>query len=124
VARIQYRLVFVDTTPISDDYMGEMLARSKTYTVVFLKSADRQRTPEVDAIIWEHGRRNFALRAQGVLSIVCPVVDDTRWSGIGIFNADADEVTRIMDDDPGVRAGVFTYEVHPVRSFPGDALPA
>jgi hypothetical protein len=124
VARIQYRLVFVDTTPISDDYMGEMLARSKTYTVVFLKSADRQRTPEVDAIIWEHGRRNFALRAQGVLSIVCPVVDDTRWSGIGIFNADAEEVTRIMDDDPGVRAGVFTYEVHPVRSFPGDALPA
>lgn len=124
MARIQYRLVFVDTTPISDDYMGEMLARSKTYTVVFLKSADRQRTPEVDAIIWEHGRRNFALRAQGVLSIVCPVVDDTRWSGIGIFNADAEEVTRIMDDDPGVRAGVFTYEVHPVRSFPGDALPA
>jgi hypothetical protein len=28
-----------------------------------------------------------------------------------------------MDADPGVQAGVFVYEVHPVRSFPGDALP-
>jgi hypothetical protein len=29
-----------------------------------------------------------------------------------------------MEDDPGVKAGVFEYEIHPVRSFPGDALPA
>jgi len=28
-----------------------------------------------------------------------------------------------MGDDPGVAAGVFTYEVHPCRGFPGDALP-
>jgi hypothetical protein len=33
-------------------------------------------------------------------------------------------VIAIMDGDPGVQAGIFTYEVHPVRSFPGDALPA
>jgi hypothetical protein len=29
-----------------------------------------------------------------------------------------------MEDDPGVKAGVFVYEVHPCRSFPGDSLPA
>ena len=29
-----------------------------------------------------------------------------------------------MDGDPGVQAGVFVYELHPCRSFPGDALPA
>jgi hypothetical protein len=33
-----------------------------------------------------------------------------------------DEVTRIMDEDPGVTAGIFTYEVHPVRGFPDSAL--
>jgi hypothetical protein len=40
--------------------------------------------------------------------------------------SDADEAaTRVlMDDDPAVRAGIFTYEIHPVRSFPGDTLPA
>jgi hypothetical protein len=26
-------------------------------------------------------------------------------------------------DDPGVRAGVFTFEVHAGLGFPGDALP-
>jgi hypothetical protein len=113
----------VDPIPISDDFMAEMLTKSKVYTAVFLKATSRVRTPEVDAIIWEHGRRNFQLRAEGVLSIVCPVVDDSEWSGIAIFNASGDEVARIMDDDPGVRAGVFTYELHPIRSFPGDALP-
>jgi hypothetical protein len=28
-----------------------------------------------------------------------------------------------MDEDPGVKAGIFTYEVHPTCSFPGDRLP-
>lgn len=58
----------MDSSPISDDFMRDMLTKSETYTAVFLKATLRQRTPEVDAIIWEHGRRNFALRAEGVLS--------------------------------------------------------
>jgi hypothetical protein len=29
-----------------------------------------------------------------------------------------------MADDPGVQAGIFTFEVHACRGFPGDALPA
>ena len=73
--------------------------------------------------IWEHARRNFALREEGVLSIVCPVADGSDVSGIGIFNAGIDRVRAIMDGDPGVRDGVFVYEVHPCRSFPGDCLP-
>jgi hypothetical protein len=109
---------------INDDFMREMLARSKSYTVVFLKAGPNRNDPSVDALVWEHGRRNFALRADGVLSIVCPITDDSEWRGVGIFNATADEVVRIMDDDPGVKAGLFTYEVHPVRSFPGDTHPA
>jgi hypothetical protein len=34
-----------------------------------------------------------------------------------------EEIAQIMDSDPGVQAGIFTYEVHPSRSFPGDSLP-
>jgi len=77
----------------------------------------------VEKIIWEHGRRNFALRAQGVLSIVCPVFDESNVSGVRIFNADSDEVKSIMDEDPAVKEGVFVYEIHACRSFPGDSLP-
>ncbi len=77
----------------------------------------------VKSIIWEHGRRNFELRAAGVLSIVCPVTDESEIAGIGIFNASIEEVSKLMDEDPGVKADVFVYELHPCRSFPGDSLP-
>jgi hypothetical protein len=111
------------TTEISDEYMGEMLGQTKAYTAVFLKAGPNYNTSDALATIREHGRRNFALRAEGVLSIVCPVTDASEWSGVGIFAAPEDEVVRIMDADPGVQAGIFTYELHPVRSFPGDKLP-
>jgi hypothetical protein len=65
----------------------------------------------------------FSLRSDGLLSIVCPVTDDTDLCGVAIFNTSVEQARQIMDDDPGVRAGVFTYEVHPIRSFPGDSLP-
>ena len=108
---------------ITDEYMYEMLGKTKTYVVVLLKHGPKHGSPDADPIIFEHGRRNFSLRADGVLSIVAPVTDDSDWSGIGIFDATEDEVVRIMDGDPAVQAGIFAYEVHPVRSFPGDALP-
>jgi hypothetical protein len=109
-------------THFSDAEMRERLTQSREYTVVLLEAGPKYGTEEAGAIIWEHGRRNFELRADGVLNIVCPIADDTPLCGMGIFSGTPDEVRRIMDDDPGVRAGVFTYRVHPARSFPGDSL--
>jgi uncharacterized protein YndB with AHSA1/START domain len=108
---------------ITDDDMRALLPRARPYTAVLLRAGGAYGRPGADAVIWEHGRRNFELRAQGTLAIVCPVTDDTDLCGVGIFDGAPDEIAALMDDDPGVRAGVFTYEVHPVRSFPGDALP-
>jgi hypothetical protein len=110
-------------TAITDEFMREMMTRSKEYTLVILKTGPRSDRPDVKEIVWEHARRNFALRAEGMLSIVCPVRDGGNIHGIGIFNASADETKKIMDEDPGVKEGVFIYEVHPARSFPGDTLP-
>lgn len=107
---------------ITDDYMREMLGKSRAYSVMILKTGPNYGGDGTDAVIWEHGRRNFALRADGVLSIVCPVPDDSEVCGVGIFDAEPDRVRDLMEQDPGVRAGVFVYEVHPCRSFPGDAL--
>ena len=109
---------------ITDEFMQEHLAQSRPYTVAILKQGPRYAEPGSDKIIWEHGRRNFALRADGVLAIVCPVLDDTTVCGFSVFDAPVDDVAKIMDDDPGVQVGVFEYELHPVRSFPNDALPA
>jgi hypothetical protein len=108
---------------ITDEYMQQMLGQSKTYTAVLLRVTEKASEPEARQIIWEHGRRNFALRAQGKLPIVCPAIDDSDWAGIGIFNATPQEVEQVLQDDPGVKAGLFTYELHPVRGFPTSSLP-
>ncbi len=79
-------------TVFTDDQMRKGIASSKNYCVVILRSTSRRKDPGMETVIWEHGRRNFGLRADGVLPIVCPVNDGTK---------------KIMDDDPGVKAGVF-----------------
>jgi hypothetical protein len=107
---------------ISDAYMQEQLGRTREYAVVLLRASEQYGREGSDAVIWEHGRRNFSLRADGVVSIVCPVTDDTELCGVAIFNTSVAQARQLMEEDPGVRAGVFSYEVHPVRSFPGDAL--
>jgi uncharacterized protein YndB with AHSA1/START domain len=108
---------------VSDEFMRERLAASRSYTAVLLRATDRLIRPDVDPIIWEHGRRNFALREQGVLPVVLPCTDDSDWAGLAVFAAAPEDVRAIMDTDPGVAAGIFNYELHPVRGFPGSALP-
>jgi hypothetical protein len=108
---------------ITDEHMKEMISKTKDYTAVILKATEKIKDSGTKKIIWEHGRRNFQLREEGILSIVCPINDGSGISGVGIFNRNPDEVSEIMDGDPGVMAGIFTYEVHSTRSFPGDKLP-
>lgn len=111
-------------TAITDEYMQQMLAKTKEYHFILLKPGpSAQDHPDIKKLIWEHGRRNFSLRADGLLSIVCPVTAETGVSGLGIFNTSAEEAKDIMNGDPVVQAGIFVYEIHPCRSFPGDSLP-
>jgi hypothetical protein len=110
-------------TTITDEYMRQMIPAAKTYSLVILKAGPKRYEPGADAIIWEHGRRNFALRADGVLPIVCPVTDEGDVRGLYIFDASLEETRQIMDEDPGVKAGIFVYEPHPCRGFAGSCLP-
>jgi hypothetical protein len=109
---------------IADEFMRQALSTTRSYTIVILKRGPAYDPPRSDGIIWEHGRRNFALRAAGLLAIVCPISDGNGLAGIAIFDADQSEVERIIAADPAVEAGVLTFEIHLARSFPGDALPA
>lgn len=106
----------------TDDQMRAFLQTTKGYTVVILKPGPNRRRDDAEKIIWEHGRRNFSLRADGLLPIVCPVMAEA-VNGVGIFNAGVEETRKIMEGDPGVQAGIFVYELYPCRSFPGDSLP-
>jgi hypothetical protein len=113
----------IDTDQISDDYMRDRISKTKAYALVVLKPTPEFSKSDPRPIVWEHGRRNMALQAAGIMPIVCPVGDE-ELSGIGIFNTDPEEARAIMADDPGVRAGIFTFEVHSCRGFPGDTLPS
>ena len=110
-------------TTITDEYMKEMIATTKPFTIAILKTGPNFNRPDIMQIVWEHGRRNFSLKADGLLPIVCPVRDGSEVCGVGIFNADPDETKKILDEDPGVKAGAFVYEIHPTKTFPGSSLP-
>lgn len=109
-------------TKITDAYMQKMLATIKPYCMVLLKPGMNTTMENAKEIIWEHGRRNFALRKEGKISLVCPVSKEADISGIYIFNTTEDEAAFIMKDDPAVVAGIFVYYTYPCMSFPGDRL--
>jgi len=108
---------------ITDDFMKQMMTTTKPYTLVLLTKGPNFNRPDAPAIIWEHGRRNFELRAEGLLSIVFPIRNDSDKAGVGVFNADVEQTKKIIEEDPAVKEGILNYEVHATRSFPGDKLP-
>jgi len=113
-------------TEITNEYMQDMLGKSRPYTVVLLSKGPNYRSDGDRSVIWELGRRNFELRAAGKLVIVVPMGagrDESDVVGIGIFTGDVEDTRALMEADPGVMAGWFEFDVHPGRSFHGDALP-
>jgi uncharacterized protein YndB with AHSA1/START domain len=107
---------------VTDATMRTRLSAAKPYTAMVLRTTAAFARPQHDALIWEHGRRNMALVEAGLLAVVLPVADDSGIAGYGVFTTDLDTTRQIIESDPGVRAGIFDYELHPVRGFPGAQL--
>jgi hypothetical protein len=64
------------STPIiTDEYIVQMHARAKPYSLLILKSGEARHQDGSATILREHEREMYALRVQGLLSIVCPVSD-------------------------------------------------
>jgi hypothetical protein len=107
---------------ISDDYMDRALKTIKPYTLVAFKAGPKGEEPGANKLIREHGRRNLQLRKEGLVNIIIALRDEWEIEGMDVFTTGVDETRRIMEEDPAVKAGVLTYEIHPAVSFPGDAL--
>jgi hypothetical protein len=114
---------------VTDEMLSAALETTIPYTTLILKAGPNfsppgpDRDSEVASAIWRHGKRNFALRAAGLLSVVCPVADGSEVVGVSVWAATPDDVERIYSQDPAVKAGILRYEIHPTRTFPGSALP-
>ena len=118
-----------DLPDVSDEAFTQARETVRAYTAVVLRPGPafrprgEGRSPEFTATVLAHGKRNYALLLAGLMPIVCPIADGSDVVGLGIFDAGAEDVERIMAADPAVRAGILAYDVHPTWSFPGSALP-
>lgn len=113
---------------ISDDYMRARLQKMRPYTMVLLRKGPAYedhatRTPEQAQIVWNHGRRNMALNAEGKMALVGPVAGAGDLVGISVFTVSEAEVRALMEADGGVQAGVFLHDVVTWFGCPGDGLP-
>jgi hypothetical protein len=109
---------------VTDEMLRDALHGIRHYTVCILKAGPGYQEPGparerwVADLIWQHGKRNYALYLAGLKRIICPIGDGSGITGVSIFDADPDEVDQIMRQDPGVQAGLFSYELHATRTFP------
>ena len=83
------------------------------FTVVFLLlRADYVPSADDEQIQLDHMAHLEALRARGKMVAAGPTGGE-KLRGIAIFNTDVEETTRIMQEDPAVRAGWFDLEITP-----------
>ncbi|MFI8535075.1 hypothetical protein ACIGMX_33130 [Streptomyces aquilus] len=110
------------STAVTDEQIQALAATAQPYSLAILQWGPERAMDGADAIELEHQRRMVALRADGVIAILCPVTSDT-VAGVAIMTVPAEEAEKIMAGDPCVQAGMMRCEVHPCHGFPGDALP-
>ena len=110
------------TTPVTDAQIRDLAATAGPATIGVLHwTADRHQDGAAEVEL-EHQRRMVTLRAEGVIAVLVPVLSET-LAGLAVMTVGVDEAATLFAEDPCVRAGMMTYEVHPCLTFPGDAVP-
>lgn len=88
----------------------------KSYFVVLLKKGPHRDQDSLTAAIIqkEHIENINRMAASGKLNVAGPFLDSGNLSGIFIFDSgNEDEVKKMVENDPAVKAGRLTYEIHP-----------
>lgn len=97
----------------------------KKYFMAFLKEGPtRDQSPE-EAVIIQNGHLGYMnqLADENKLSIAGPFGDDGEIRGIVIYNVPTlEEATELVKNDPAVKAGRLTIEVHPWWAAKGSTL--
>jgi uncharacterized protein len=73
-------------------------------------------TPEEALLMREHARYTRESFDAGKILIYGPVMAPTGAFGMAVFEVeDVSEVRQFLENDPSVRSGLNTFEVHPMR---------
>ncbi|MCU0335140.1 MAG: YciI family protein [Chitinophagaceae bacterium] len=90
----------------------------KQYWFVMLsKGKDRDKitdTAIINRLQAGHMANMEVMAAAGKLMVAGPFGDDGHWRGIFIFDAvSKEEVEKLLQTDPAIKAGRLDYEIHP-----------
>jgi bacterioferritin-associated ferredoxin len=107
---------------VTDEQIQALAATGKPYTLVQLSWAPGRHQHGADAIEREHQRRMVSLRAEGTITVLCPVQSEG-LCGVAIMTQILEQARQNMAADPCVQAGMMTVEVLLCVGFPGDSLP-
>lgn len=97
----------------------------KYFLCIYLsgKKAHEHTKQELNKIQEGHLANINKYAALGKINIAGPFGDDTEKRGILIFDvATIEEAKKILDEDPAVKAGRLTYEIHPWWGAKGSVL--
>ena len=106
--------------PLNEQY--EM----KTYYLVFLKKGpNRTQDSTTTAKIQEqHMAHLTKMAGEKKMCIAGPLMDNTDIRGICVYNtASLEEAKQLAEDDPAVKSGRLTVEIHPWYAAKGTCLP-
>ena len=116
-----------ETSPKEKPRRKDIPQDVQPYFIALLSRGDRWNDTLGDDVADLVPRQLAFIREQveaGRYLLAGPITDDGPLVGISIIAANsAAEALTIAGADPGVKAGLFTYELHPVRGFPGSSLP-
>lgn len=97
----------------------------KTYTFVMLTKGNNRTHPaeEVKQIQAGHLAHIGMMAEKHGLDIAGPFLDDGFWRGILVFStADTARVRSLVEQDPAVKAGRLSFEIHPWMAQKGSVL--
>ena len=99
--------------------------KMKEYFFVMLKRGPNRTNDTVTANKLQKGHMENIqkMASNGHLAIAGPFGDDGNWRGIFIFKTKTiEETKRLVEEDPMIKAGWLTYEIHPWWTMKGAKL--
>ncbi len=97
----------------------------KTYTFVMLTKGNNRTHPdeEVKEIQAGHMAHIRMMAEKHGLDLAGPFLDDGFWRGILVFNTpDIAGIKSLVEQDPAVKAGRLSFEIHPWMAQKGSSL--
>lgn len=92
--------------------LQQLAAAAEHFTLVILKWTPDRFMPGAEAIELQHQQRLASLRTQRVIAVIAPILSG-ELGGVLMIRATLEEAAALINEDPCVKAGMQTYELHP-----------